>query len=228
MFGAPGSIFNLQRTLGDEDERCRGILLGALREDGRVIPEHLCSMLDVYSLFEVWNVQYAIEEMASGKTAGDDGIPADWYKVVGKRVKKEGSGGSEGEAAEDEPSPLAFLMSQAFREIHASGKAPANMRYAVVSLLYKDKGFRYDLKNYRPIAVANAVGKILEKAMVLRMRPLLNYIVSPEQKAFQSRKYIAENTQLVQDVSAYCDHEQKDYRKTACSSSATKTLRTHV
>ena len=47
--------------------------------------------------------------------------------------------------------------------------------------------------------LANAVGKILDKAigLVLRMRPLLDYIVSPEQKAFQTRKYIAENTQLV-------------------------------
>ena len=40
------------------------------------------------------------------------------------------------------------------------GSTPACMRNAVVLLLYKDKGYRYDLKNYRRIAVANAVGTI--------------------------------------------------------------------
>ena len=206
-FGAPGSIFNLQRTLDAEDIRCRGILFDALRADNRVIPEHLRDKLRVEALFDVWNVQYAIEEMASSKTAGDDGIPADWFKVVGKRVKSPAE--EEGEM-QDEPSPLADLMSRAFKQIHADAKAPACMRNAVVSLLYKDKGYRYDLKNYRPIAVANAIGKILEKAMVISMRPLLDYIVSPEQKAFQTRKYIAENTQLVQDVIAHCDNEKQD------------------
>ena len=161
--------------------------------------------------------QYAIEEMASGKTAGDDGIPADWFKVVGKRIKVKGGGGDEGEEGmKEEPSPLASLMACAFTQIHADGKAPSCMRNAVVSLLYKDKGYRYDLKNYRPIAVANAVGKILEKAMVLRMRPLLDYIVSPEQKAFQTRKYIAENTQLVQDVIAHCDNEKQNVMLVFC------------
>ena len=44
----------------------------------------------------------------------------------------------------------------------------------------------------------------------MRMRPVLDYIVSPEQKAFQTRKYIAENTQLVQDVIAHCDNEKQN------------------
>ena len=46
--------------------------------------------------------------------------------------------------------------------------------------------------------------------MVISMKPLLTYIVSPEQKAFQARKYIAENTQLVQDVIAHCDNEDSE------------------
>ena len=114
------------------------------------------------------------------------------------------------ETMEEQPSPLAILMARAFKQIHAEGKAPEGMRNAVVSLIYKEKGDRFNLKYYRPIAVANAVGKIMEKAMVLSMRPLLPYIVSPEQKAFQPNKYIAENTQLVQDMIAYCEEKQKD------------------
>ena len=88
-YGDRGSIFNLQRQRDAEDDRCRGILLRALRQDKRVIPERLRAQLSVAHLFEVWNVQYAIEEMASHKAAGDDGIPADWYKVVGARRKEQ-------------------------------------------------------------------------------------------------------------------------------------------
>ena len=61
---------------------------------------------------------------------------------------------------EEVPSELAKLMAAAFKQIHTSGKAPEQMRNAVVTLLYKDKGQRENLKYYRPIAVANAVGKI--------------------------------------------------------------------
>ena len=46
-----------------------------------MVPERLCEQLDVKHLFDEWTVQYAVEEMASNKAAGDDGIPADWYKT---------------------------------------------------------------------------------------------------------------------------------------------------
>ena len=205
-YGAKGSIFNLQRVRDREDDTSREVLMDALRADGRCVPAHLRDCLSVDALFDDWNVQYAIEEMATGKAAGDDGVPADWYRVVGARVKVKDVESGE---FRDEPSDLTKLMAAAFRKIHADRVAPAMMRNAVVSLLYKEKGERFNLKYYRPIAVANAVGKILEKAMVLRMRPLLDHVISPEQKAFQQRKYIAENTQLVQDVIAHCNNENQ-------------------
>ena len=104
------------------------------------------------------------------------------------------------------------------------GVAPTGMRNAIVSLLYKGKGIRSDLIHYRPIAVANAVTKILEKAMVISIRPLIRHLVSPDQKAFQSDKYIAENTQLIQDLIEYCN--QNNLGGFVSSSSATKTVRT--
>jgi ribonuclease HI len=205
-FGAKGALFNLQRECGAEEERCQRILMDALRADRRAIPETLKELLSVEAIFTPWNVQYAIEEMASTKMAGEDGIPADWFRVVGARVKEKNEEGN----FEDRPSPLAKLMTGAFKQVHRDRRTPEAMRNAIVSLIYKEKGYRYNLKYYRPIAVANAVSKILEKTMVLSLRPLLDYVVSPEQKAFQQRKYIAENTQLVQDVIAYCDDVKQD------------------
>jgi hypothetical protein len=44
--------------------------------------------------------------------------------------------------------------------------------------------------------------------MEIRIRPLLPHLISPEQKAFQQDKNIVENTQLVQDVIAYCNENK--------------------
>ena len=44
-FGAPGSIFNLQRVRDGEDEQCRGVLLDALEQDNRMVPERLREQL---------------------------------------------------------------------------------------------------------------------------------------------------------------------------------------
>ena len=205
FYGAKGSLFNRQREHTAEGEKCRQILMDALRADNRIIPATLKESLSVDAMFTQWNVQYAIEEMASGKATGDDGMPADWFKVVGARVKEKGENGE----LEDAPSPLAKLMAAAFKQVHKERRAPEAMRNAIVSLIYKQKGHRFNLKYYRPIAVANSVGKILEKTMALSLRPLLDYVVSPEQKAFQLRKYIAENTQFVQDIIAHCDNEKQ-------------------
>jgi hypothetical protein len=84
-------------------------------------------------------------------------------------------------------------------------QAPTGIRTAIISLLYKEKGERFNLQNYRRIAVDNAVGKILRKSMEIRIRPLLPHLISPEQKAFQQDNNILENTQLVQYVIAYCN-----------------------
>ena len=85
------------------------------------------------------------------------------------------------------------------------------MRCSITSLLWKEKGKRCNLRYYRPITVTSVLYKILGKSMVLAMRPVLPYLVSNSQAAFQEDpKYIGDATRLVQDVIDYCDSEHKD------------------
>jgi len=91
----------------------------ALKRDKRCIPTDLKNALSVDRLFTDWNVQYAIEEMASHKAAGDDGMPADWYKTVGARRMEKAANDDGSETMEEQPSPLAILMARAFKQIHA-------------------------------------------------------------------------------------------------------------
>ena len=83
------------------------------------------------------------------------------------------------------------------------------MREAVVSLIYKEKGERNLLANYRPISVTNTLYKILAKAMVISLHDITPHLISVEQTGFQVDKYITENARLVQDTIAYCESQNK-------------------
>ncbi len=150
-------------------------ILDALQEHVRILSKRLRDELSVSSLFKVWNVQYARGEMGSGKIAGEDGIPAEWHKAIGARVT---TTVHEEERDRDStpmevlyPSALAHLISDTYTQIHKDGVAPTGMRTSIISFLYKEKGGRSNLWNYRPIAVGNTVAKILEKCMEIRIRP---------------------------------------------------------
>ena len=63
------------------------------------------------------------------------------------------------------PSPLAKLLARVYKQTTTKGEMLENMKVAVVSLIYKDKGTRDDYAKYRPIAVVSSlVYRILAKA----------------------------------------------------------------
>ena len=59
------------------------------------------------------------------------------------------------------------------------------MRDSTVSMIYKDKGKRCDLKHYRPIAVNSTLYRIMAKAIVVAMSPVLSTVTSSVQRAFK-------------------------------------------
>jgi len=66
------------------------------------------------------------------------------------------------------------------------------MKTAVVSLIYKNKGLRKDLSKYRPIAVSSIIYRIMAKAMVIAIRPVLHTLTSTCQKAFKMEEMISD------------------------------------
>ena len=58
-----------------------------------------------------------------------------------------------------------------------TGTMTPNMRTGIVSLLYKDKGPRDDLRHYRPITVLCTLYKILSRAMALRLGEVIHHLV---------------------------------------------------
>ena len=209
FFGARGAIFNLRRTEDATEqekadiERARAEMMAALQRDGKRVPHDMGQLLEMSAVLSDWNVQKAIEGLASNKAPGPDGWPAEFYKRMCPREMDE--------KGREQPSAMAALIAQVLQQCLSAGEMTPSMKQSVTTLLWKEKGTRHDLRYYRPITVTSVLYKILARSMVQSMRPVLPYLVDTGQAAFQGDpKYIGDATRLCQDVVHFCDSEHRD------------------
>ena len=82
--------------------------------------------------------------------------------------------------------PLEFLINESF----SSGIFPSELKKARVIPIYKHKGKKSDMNNYRPISVLSSFSKIFECIMHERLISFLNYhsLLSPSQHGFLKNK----------------------------------------
>ncbi len=65
--------------------------------------------------------------------------------------------------------------------IEKSKQLPRTCRGAIISLLYKNKGSREELGNWRPISLLNCDYKILAKVWATRLMKVTNRVLHPDQ-----------------------------------------------
>ena len=218
-FCAAGSIFNLRQARTPERDIARERLLRALRDDGKCLREHDRAALSLTNTFTPERVQQAINELSENTAPGLDGWTAGFFKVVGMALPETSTSSPSGphapstaaSATNDSsgaraPSALATLLALVYQECATEDDMLDAMKKCVVSLIYKDKGERYNLKYYRPIAVSSILYRIMAKTMVIALRPLLPQLVSSAQGAFQKDELISDATRLTQDVISYCNN----------------------
>ena len=180
--------------------QCRKRLMDALTQDKRVLSNTQRNALTMEQILDPENIQQAIDDLNNNTVPGEDGWTAEFFKVVGMREMPHGEQDGEGEGDAEvmpgtgrstrPPSALAHLLSLAFLDCVRGNGRIENIHTAVVSLIYKDKGKRYDAGMYRPIAVQSIVYRILGKAMVIALNPMLMYLTSTAQKAFKKLQYL--------------------------------------
>ena len=84
------------------------------------------------------------------KSVGNDGIPSEVYKFASVR--------------------LLTIMSIFLSLCMLSGKLPSTLMHVVIIPLLKCKSkYPADVNNYRPIAIATALSKVLEQALLSRL-----------------------------------------------------------
>jgi exonuclease III len=193
----PGGLLNLQTATDPQAEK---ILLEALTKDGKTLPDRLKAALTIDSILDPEHLALTIRTLTNGSSPGWDGLPNDFFKILA----------GQNEYDEDEgprPSRLAHLLAATYREMLENGEMSQDMRTGVITLLFKDKGHRDNIDNYRPITVLTTLYKILSRAMALRLGEVIHHLVDNAQAAFQKQKRTSDVARLVQDIIDHCEEE---------------------
>ncbi|KAJ1149807.1 hypothetical protein NDU88_002612 [Pleurodeles waltl] len=113
------------------------------------------------------NAPFTLEELhlaattsKRGKTPGSDGLPVELYVELWDLIGPD--------------------LLDLYEEMVGKGSMPQSLREGI-TLLYKQKGEKEDLKNWRPISLLNVDYKLLAKAMANRLKKVIEKIVHPDQ-----------------------------------------------
>ena len=120
----------------------------------------------------------ALDGMASGKSPGLDGLPAEFYQRFWPVLGPD--------------------MVEVLNFSYASGRLSSSQRSGLITLLYK-RGDRLEMKNWRPITLLCVDYKIAAKAIANRLLQVLPSIIHPDQSCGVRGRNPVVNNRLMQD-----------------------------
>ena len=129
----------------------------------------------------------ALDKMSLNKSPGSDGLTVEFYRVFWEDIK--------------------LLVINSFNEAFFEKELAETHNYSIIKLLFK-KNNREELKNYRPISLANIDYKLLANVLASRLHTVIGKLISPEQTAYIRGRYIGENVRLLLDVIEYTKEKQ--------------------
>ena len=122
----------------------------------------------------------ALKGMQNGKTPGEDGIPADFYKVFWTKIRHN--------------------FYDMVLHNYQQGSLHPTARKGILNLILKpNKDSRY-IKNLRPITLLNTDYKIIEKTIANKMIPALEHIIHKDQRGFMKDRRISVNIRKMLDI----------------------------
>ena len=128
----------------------------------------------------IQDLQEAIKTMKNNKTPGEDGIPADFYKVFWNQLK----------------TPFMQMVLDCYQqeELHSTARS------GILNLIPKPKKDARYIKNLRPITLLNTDYKIIEKVIANKMSPALKHIIHQDQRGFMKDRRISVNIRKMLDI----------------------------
>ncbi|KAJ1151257.1 hypothetical protein NDU88_004041 [Pleurodeles waltl] len=148
------------------------------------------SLWDVVGKRGGLNAPFTLEELhlaattsKRGKTHGSDGLPVELYVELWDLIGPD--------------------LLDLYGEVVGKGSMPQSLREGMIPLLYKQKGEKEDLKNWRPISLLNVDYKLLAKAMANRLKKVIEKIVHPDQTCGIPGRQIVDSLALVRDTIEY-------------------------
>lgn len=140
-------------------------------------------------LVEVDEVKKAMIESNKGKTPGPDGIPLEFYQKFWPILGQE--------------------MTEVFNNIFLSNTAPGEFNHSVIKLIYKGKGPRKLLKNWRPISLLNSDYKILTKVLANRTASFLPDLINQAQSCAIKGRNMTDNLYNIHAIMESCKEKNE-------------------
>lgn len=130
----------------------------------------------------------AIKSCKKNKTPGGDGLPVELYLALWEVIGHD--------------------LLEVYNELLDNGKMPASLREGVITLIYKKKGDRLDIKNWRPITLLGVDYKLLAKVMANRLKTVIAEVIDPDQTCAIPGRKISDTLCLVRDAISYIQDRQ--------------------
>lgn len=125
-------------------------------------------------------VRKALFEMPGNKSPGSDGLTVEFYKHFYNELKD--------------------ILMNVYCTIHEKKSMSRSMKIGIISLVYKNKGDKRLLKNYRPISLLQVDYKIIARVMANRFKHILPTVVSENQSCCIVGKDIANTICNIRDI----------------------------
>ncbi len=141
----------------------------------------------------------------NGTAPGLDGIPFEFWKALHARY------------IEDKRFPdranfnVMELLTAAFEDARIHGVSTrTSFAHGWIAPIYKEKGERTRVVNYRPITLLNTDYKLLSKALAVRLADVAPKIVNKAQAGFVPGRKIQNHTQLARMVMSWAEMNEED------------------
>lgn len=125
-------------------------------------------------------IEEAIKQAKPNKSPGSDGLTHEFYKTFREF--------------------LAPILCKLYKHMEERREMPESMGLGMITILYKNKGSKMKLENYRPLSLLNTDYKILTKVLANRIKGVVGGIISESQAYSIPGRDIVDTVCTIRDV----------------------------
>ncbi len=139
---------------------------------------------------ETEEIIQAINLLRVKKSPGIDGIGNEFYKVFKEK--------------------LSVILKEIYDDVFREEGVNSRMGLGLMKIIYKKKGDKTNLKNFRPITMLNTDFKILAKVLANRLKNVMPSIIETNQAYSVKGRDIADITSSIRDIIGYIKEKENN------------------
>ncbi len=141
----------------------------------------------------------------NGSSPGIDGIPFELWKTLHARHVEDAR------FPERSKFDIVKLLTAAFEDVRTHGvSAKTSFAHGWIAPIYKEKGERTKVVNYRPITLLNTDYKLLSKTLAVRLADIAPGVIHKAQAGFVPGRKIHNHTQLARLMMSWAEANETD------------------